>query len=1477
MLGLLVGAYLLLLIASNVPMCQRNIARLAELSLSKILGTEVLVEKVEIGLFNRLIINDIIVKDKSHKVLLDCNRATCKIEWLPLLKGDIVLRTISLLDTKVTLYKTTKNDAMNFQFLVDLIQRKDKKKQTRGRFAVGSLILRRCALTYDEHDVAFTPQQFNPAHINIQNLNASISLRHLSADSLNFRIRGFNLLEHSGLNLKTLRLRLAANRQQAIIDGLAVEMPETRIAKERLTAHYDARHDLRTFLNTLTLSGELSDAFVSVKDFHPLMPVKWHGVDGTFELTTEVNLSARQLSFPHLQISGKDNGLRLSADIDIARKDGRIHEIVGNVANFQLPGDLLRGIYTAVSAKSHPQALAELGDIRYTGKMRYAVEGKGQMDGQISTAAGSLLASVKYEDKKLDARVSSANFSPHRLYPHKACPDKVNFRLEGNVDLAKAIPDGNIQCTVKELRHRSNAYRDLVVDARLANGNMTAHAASKDERLNFTAHGKARFDGKYFKDIDCSADIHRLAPKQLGWTEYFGDADFSVAVKAHVKDTKQKVPHGILSLEKFRLSSLEKNYLLQYLSLAVEPLEHASRLKLRSDFAALDFEGELSLKSLTDYAKEVVSCRLPNILPASTLTPYKGIGWNFSAKLYKTDFLQALFNIPLTSDGEFFAEGSLPADGEQISVSSYCDGLTWKNFSLHDMRLHINGNKERLMGLVQTKKKIKNADVVLALNTKIGNGGIATDLLWDDGGKHKYNGALKTQTTYRRPETEQLPYFTTQILPTSVAINDTVWNIDPGQLQFDHKGFQIDKFSLQHEDHSLFAQGRISPSYGDSVTIDLHRMDIAYILGLINFNVVEFAGLASGTVNLSGRAKDLQINGRLGVDEFRFNNALLGKADIQARWNMERKSIDLLADMVVDENGKTHVEGYVSPAHKNLDLLITSQNTSVSFLNKYVGGIFSDVEGTTTGDLRLFGPFKKLDFQGKQQVELTASLPVTGVKYTVTGGELNIKPGCFEVINANIIDRDGNKGSGKGNLWHAHLKNLEYDFSLEASKMLVYDRPKEADMPFYATVYGTGKIDLSGRPGHFSADANIRPTEKTLFVYTLDTPDNVGDVKFLTIRDKNKPSTDSPSPTTTTAISPTPTTTTAAPGQTDIRLNFLVDIAPEAALKIITDERAGDNIHVYGDGVIRADWHNKGNFHMYGFYNVDHGVFKMSIQDIIRKDFTLTPGGKVSFNGDPTNGDLNLSAIYTVNSASLSDLNIGTGLSENTTRANCILNIGGKVRSPEVSFSLDLPDVSEDEKQMVRSLLGTEEDLNMQILYLLGVGRFYTYDYGNLAQSSEQSQSSVAMKSFLSNTLSSQLNNIISNAIGNNNWTFGTNLSTGNVGWSDMEVEGLLSGRLLNNRLLINGNFGYRDRTASLGNTSNTTNFVGDFDINYLITPSGSVSLKAYSETNDRYFSKSTLTTQGVGILLKRDFFDLRDLFTTQRKRLRLNNPERSR
>ena len=113
----------------------------------------------------------------------------------------------------------------------------------------------------------------------------------------------------------------------------------------------------------------------------------------------------------------------------------------------------------------------------------------------------------------------------------------------------------------------------------------------------------------------------------------------------------------------------------------------------------------------------------------------------------------------------------------------------------------------------------------------------------------------------------------------------------------------------------------------------------------------------------------------------------------------------------------------------------------------------------------------------------------------------------------------------------------------------------------------------------------------------------------------------------------------------------------------------------------------------------------------------------------------------------------------------------------------------------------------------------------------------------------------------NSNWNFGANISTGDEGFNNAEYEGLFSGNLLNNRLIFNGQIGYRD------NANATTSFIGDFDLRYLIFPNGNFSVHVYNQANDRYFTRNTLNTQGIGFILKKDFSTLRDLFSLERKK----------
>ena len=389
-------------------------------------------------------------------------------------------------------------------------------------------------------------------------------------------------------------------------------------------------------------------------------------------------------------------------------------------------------------------------------------------------------------------------------------------------------------------------------------------------------------------------------------------------------------------------------------------------------------------------------------------------------------------------------------------------------------------------------------------------------------------------------------------------------------------------------------------------------------------------------------------------------------------------------------------------------------------------------------------------------------------------------------------------------------------------------------------------------------DVDITPRPGSSFTYNVSSPDALSNQDFIEWKD----STNNSLANADNAVSHR--TVTPLNLSSDMYINFNINCTPDATIRLLMDQNTGDYITLNGDGVIKATYYDKGAFNMFGTYTVDHGTYGITIQNILKKSFSFNRGGTLVFGGNPFDAAINLQAVHTVNGVTLSDLNIGNSFSNNTIRVNCLMNIGGIARQPQVSFDIDMPTVSTDEKQIIRSIINSEEEMNQQVVYLLGIGKFYPQTNNNSqAQGGAQySQTSLAMQSLLSGTISGQINSILGSVVKSNNWNFGANISTGDEGWNNAEYEGLLSGRLLNNRLLINGQFGYRDNAAKA-----TQSFIGDFDIRYLLTPNGNLALKVYNQTNDRYFTKSSLNTQGVGIIMKKDFTTLRDLFGRKKKK----------
>jgi hypothetical protein len=118
----------------------------------------------------------------------------------------------------------------------------------------------------------------------------------------------------------------------------------------------------------------------------------------------------------------------------------------------------------------------------------------------------------------------------------------------------------------------------------------------------------------------------------------------------------------------------------------------------------------------------------------------------------------------------------------------------------------------------------------------------------------------------------------------------------------------------------------------------------------------------------------------------------------------------------------------------------------------------------------------------------------------------------------------------------------------------------------------------------------------------------------------------------------------------------------------------------------------------------------------------------------------------------------------------------------------------------------------------------------------------------LSNQLSHWLSQISSN------WDIGVNYQPGDEISKD-QVEVALSTQLLNDRLIINGNVGTANKYQQ------SSEFVGDFRVDWKLTPNGKLRLKFFNRNSDRLIYEETRYIQGAGLFYREEFNSFRELF----------------
>jgi len=984
-------------------------------------------------------------------------------------------------------------------------------------------------------------------------------------------------------------------------------------------------------------------------------------------------------------------------------------------------------------------------------------------------------------------------------------------------------------------------------------GGFNGHLALDDE------NGAIQIDGSFntsrrVSDFNLQASVKNLRPNELNLSDKYVDSDISLLLTANFTGSSINDMNGSIRLDSLVMNAPEdQGYALDNLTILAGQVGSEKEVRIQSPFLTATVRGDYSYQTIPASVVQIAQRYIPSLVTLKKKYRQSlNNNFKFDIQLHDAELFKKMFFVPVEMHFPASLKGYVSDLNGQLRIEGSFPGLTYNGTRYESATLLFENPGDHIKCQIRGGMLMNSGAMLnLSLDTEAQEDRLRTVLNWGNNTDVTYGGQVSAVTHFYKTEgPKPILQADVEILPTTVVLNDTVWNIRSSHVAVDSGRVYVDNFLFERPGQHLRIDGKITQEPTDSCIIDLKNIDVQYVLDIVQFDDIEFGGLATGKVHLKNILDVPDMRTHLKVHNFAVNKGLMGEADIRGAWDNELPGIRLEAQMEEKNLSSTHVTGFVSPQLKALDLHINADSTNLDLLVPYFDGIFSELDARATGFVRLHGGFKTLDFDGGVKVNLDAKVDALNTYIQLHNDSVHLRPGEFALHNARIFDREGNSGRITGALRHTHLKNLNYQFDIQSNNLLLYHTTDPGDMLFYGKVYGTGTLSLDGGNNAMNVDANLTTGPKTTFTYVTGLTTEATSNQFITFVDKTPKRVQDDIKTEFYHFSDASQKEEDDGPPMDLRIQMNIDATPDANMKVVMDPVAGDNITARGNGNFQVSYYNKGDFRMFGNYTIDSGMYKLSMQEIIRKDFSLQSGSTVTFTGDPYQANLDVQAVYTVNSVSLSDLSTDASLNQSTVKVNCLMNLTGSLASPTIKFDLDLPTISEEDRELVRSATSTEEQMNTQIIYLLGIGKFYAYDYNE-----NTNQSSSATSSLAFSTLSGQLNNMLSQVMENKNWNIGANFSTGQEGWSDVEAEAILSGRLLNNRLLINGNFGYRENVMA------NTNFVGDFEAVWLLTKNGEFRLRGYNQTNDRYFTKSTLTTQGIGFIYKKDFNRWHDLF----------------
>lgn len=685
--------------------------------------------------------------------------------------------------------------------------------------------------------------------------------------------------------------------------------------------------------------------------------------------------------------------------------------------------------------------------------------------------------------------------------------------------------------------------------------------------------------------------------------------------------------------------------------------------------------------------------------------------------------------------------------------------------------------------------------------------------------------------------------------PSQFNLGEDLFKIQsPLPIFIDTLGAEIQFMSVSNENDDFTISGNISKNPYEILRVNVDHLGLDMLNYFIGSDKAYIKGAASGNILFSQILKEPKFISEIVVDSLSMNDTYLGKLSLGTNWSIEKDTVSINLSLLRGDLETFNGKGYYQARDEgNMDLNFQFNRLHLAAFNPLAQGIAENLRGYADGNVKLKGNRSKPELSG----DLT--LPKLAFTFSVLGSDYNVQNlpklhfNSKEITFNDLEIRDTEYGTNaimKGKLTHDRFNDFGLDFNIEAKDLLVLNTKADRENLYYGTAFASGKVDVFGPINDIKVQAAVKTGENTNFVLPLAASSNVKKSQIVSF------------------INPNDTieefeflNNKKIKLSSGVSLDFRMAINENARVQILIDDE-GNQMQAIGAGNLQFTYDEAVEMRLRGTYRISEGEYNFSLLSAIKKNFEILDGSTVSWNGDPYDATLNISALYTTKA----DPSVISGVTSSTGRTltEVYLYLTGPLTNPEINFDIKVPRASPTTQGLINSQMSDRDDATQQVFSLLATSSFSPESgIGGITNAGDLGYG----YEYLANIAESFFGNFTGSYDISINYESGYVAGQSGAGSAEPlqeELELGVSKQFLDDRVTVNGTVG-----VPIGENTNT-NIAGDFEIQYNITKDGKLRAKMFSRQLTNEYStvgvgQSQTYQQGIGAFYRMDFNTWKD------------------